>query len=73
MAHREDTLNRRLSLLTILSAIFMPLTLLSGIWGMNFESMPELSMDNAYEKALFGMLLLSLCLLYLFHRLGWAT
>ncbi|KAL7522013.1 hypothetical protein ACHAWX_006705 [Stephanocyclus meneghinianus] len=30
MAHREDTLNRRLGLLTILSSIFMPLTLLSG-------------------------------------------
>lgn len=37
MAHREQTLNQRLALLTILSAIFMPLTLLSGIWGMNFE------------------------------------
>ena len=49
MAHREDTLNRRLGLLTILSAIFMPLTLLSGIWGMNFESMPELSMQGAYQ------------------------
>lgn len=33
MSHREDTLNQRLALLTILSAIFMPLTLLSGIWG----------------------------------------
>lgn len=30
MAQREETLNRRLGLLTILSAIFMPLTLLSG-------------------------------------------
>lgn len=40
-AHRETTLNQRLALLTILSAVFMPLTLLSGIWGMNFENMPE--------------------------------
>ena len=53
MAHREDTLNRRLGLLTILSAIFMPLTLLSGIWGMNFESMPELSMQGAYQVRFF--------------------
>lgn len=73
MAQREQTLNRRLGLLTILSAIFMPLTLLSGIWGMNFESMPELSMEGAYQKALFGMLMLSLCLLYSFHRAGWTT
>ncbi|KAL7537539.1 hypothetical protein ACHAWF_005798 [Thalassiosira exigua] len=40
MSHRENTLNQRLALLTILSAIFMPLTLLSGIWGMNFEVSP---------------------------------
>eukprot|EP00804_Cyclotella_cryptica_P026649 CCRYP_019090-RA/>CCRYP_019090-RA protein AED:0.10 eAED:0.10 QI:0/0.75/0.6/1/1/1/5/427/833 len=71
MANREDTLNRRLGLLTILSSIFMPLTLLSGIWGMNFDSMPELSMQGAYQKALLGMLLLSLSLLYSFHRAGW--
>ena len=73
MSHREDTLNQRLALLTILSAIFMPLTLLSGIWGMNFESMPELQMENAYQKALFGMCMLALCMVYSFHRAGWST
>jgi len=46
MAKREVDLNQRLALLTILSAIFMPLTLLSGIWGMNFENMPELSAEG---------------------------
>lgn len=40
---------------------------------MNFESMPELSMEGAYQKALFGMLMLSLCLLYSFHRAGWTN
>ncbi|KAL7532116.1 hypothetical protein ACHAXR_004444, partial [Thalassiosira sp. AJA248-18] len=73
MAHREDTLNQRLALLTILSAIFMPLTLLSGIWGMNFENMPELEMEGAYPKALFGMFALALCMVYSFHRAGWST
>jgi len=73
MAHREESLNRRLALLTILSAIFMPLTLLSGIWGMNFEHMPELSMKWAYQKALLGMLALALCMVYSFHRAGWAS
>lgn len=72
MTHREDTLNQRLALLTILSAIFMPLTLLSGIWGMNFENMPELQMEGAYQKALFGMFLLALCMVYSFHRAGWS-
>ena len=73
MSHREDTLNQRLALLTILSAIFMPLTLLSGIWGMNFENMPELEMEGAYQKALFGMFLLALCMVYSFHRAGWSS
>lgn len=71
MVNREVVLNQRLALLTILSAIFMPLTLLSGIWGMNFENMPELSGEGAYYKALFGMFILALSLVYCFHRAGW--
>ena len=73
MTHREDQLNQRLALLTILSAIFMPLTLLSGIWGMNFENMPELQYENAYQKALLGMFILALCMVYSFHRAGWSS
>ena len=37
--HAQEKTNRRLGMLTILSAIFMPITLLAGIWGMNFEGM----------------------------------
>mmetsp|Transcript_22628 Transcript_22628/g.40816 ORF Transcript_22628/g.40816 Transcript_22628/m.40816 type:complete len:434 (-) Transcript_22628:185-1486(-) len=73
MSHREDTLNQRLALLTILSAIFMPLTLLSGIWGMNFENMPELEYEHSYQIALFGMFALALCLVYSFHIAGWSS
>ncbi|KAL3806080.1 hypothetical protein ACHAXA_000887 [Cyclostephanos tholiformis] len=72
MAKREVDLNQRLALLTILTAIFMPLTLLTGIWGMNFDYMPELSAEGAYYKALFGMLILALTLVYCFHRAGWS-
>ena len=54
MVNREVVLNQRLALLTILSAIFMPLTLLSGIWGMNFENMPELSGEGAYPLPYFS-------------------
>ena len=73
MAHREDNINQKMALLTILSAVFMPLTLLSGIWGMNFESMPELEMEGAYQKALLGMLLLALCMVYSFKRAGFTA
>ena len=47
MAKKEVNLNQRLALLTIFQAIFMPLTLLSGIRGMKFENMPELSGEGA--------------------------
>jgi Mg2+ and Co2+ transporter CorA len=40
---------------------------------MNFENMPELEMEGAYQKALFGMFLLALCMVYSFHRAGWAS
>lgn len=70
MSHREVTLNKRLALLTILSAIFMPLTLLSGIWGMNFKSMPELQPEGAYQKALIAMFSLAVIMVFCFRRSG---
>ena len=40
--------NRIIQILTILSAIFMPLTLIAGWYGMNFSGMPELRMPHGY-------------------------
>jgi len=62
-------LTRRLGMLTILSAIFMPMTLLAGIWAMNFENMPELTYSFSYPIAL-GFILLIGVLMYLFFRKG---
>lgn len=69
--YKQELLNRRLGLLTIISAIFMPLTLLAGIWGMNFEHMPELSHEHAYPAALSLMALLALGGAWLFYKRGW--
>ena len=38
----QERTNRRLGRLTIVSAIFLPMTFLAGIWGMNFKNMPLL-------------------------------
>ncbi len=40
-SHQQNRMNRRLAILTVVSAIFMPLTFMAGIYGMNFGNMPE--------------------------------
>lgn len=49
VAHRT---NKIMQVLTVLSAIFFPLTLIVGIYGMNFENMPELHWHYGYYYAL---------------------
>jgi magnesium transporter len=69
--HAQEKTNRRLGMLTILSAIFMPITLLAGIWGMNFESMPELGFAFGYPLALALMALIGSGMYLYFRRAGW--
>jgi magnesium transporter len=57
--------------LTVMSGILLPLTLISGIYGMNFEHMPELKWKLGYYLALGGMVVLGLTLFLVFRRLGW--
>jgi len=69
--HAQDKTNRKLGMLTILSAIFMPMTLLAGIWGMNFEIMPELKSAFSYPMALGVMALIGSGMYFFFRRTGW--
>jgi magnesium transporter len=69
--HAQDRTNRRLGRLTILSMIFMPITFLAGIWGMNFESMPLLSTGYGWVFALAIMILIAGGMYSYFHRKGW--
>jgi magnesium transporter len=55
----------------VLSAILLPLTLIAGIYGMNFENMPELRTRNGYYLTLAGMAALTIILLFYFWRRGW--
>ncbi|MDA0824891.1 MAG: hypothetical protein O3C28_21080 [Proteobacteria bacterium] len=58
-------------LLTVISGILLPLTLITGIYGMNFDHMPELHWRYGYAVVL-GVLAASGCSLYfLFRRLRW--
>jgi magnesium transporter len=69
--HAQDKTNHRLNILTILSAIFNPATLLAGIWGMNFAVMPELKFPFAYPLALGLMALVGTGMYIFFRRQGW--
>ncbi len=68
VAHRTNEIVR---VLTVISAIFLPLTLVAGIFGMNFEYMPELKLHNAYFFALTGMVIAAGGMLLLFKKKRW--
>lgn len=71
-AAQQDAMNRRLALLTILSAIFMPLTLIVGVYGMNFEVMPELHFRYGYPMVLGVMAAISGGLMWYFRSRWWS-
>ncbi|MCW8966878.1 MAG: magnesium/cobalt transporter CorA [Candidatus Pacearchaeota archaeon] len=64
-------LNQIMKVLTVVTVIFMPLTVLAGIYGMNFEYMPELKFRNAYFALLGVMGTLVAVLLMLFRKIRW--
>jgi magnesium transporter len=58
-------------MITILSGIFMPSTLLAAIWGMNFSWMPELQWPGSYPVALGLMAVMGVGIFLYFRRTGW--
>lgn len=64
-------LNHTMQVLTVITAIFVPLSFLVGLYGMNFEYMPELKMHNGYYVLLGFMATLAITLLVLFKRQKW--
>jgi magnesium transporter len=60
-----------MKLLTVISTIFIPLTFIVGVYGMNFDHMPELHWRYGYYAVMGIMLLISLVMLWLFRRKGW--
>ena len=63
--------NDVVKILTIFSAIVLPLSLIAGIYGMNFENMPELKTRYGYFLTLGLMVLVAIALLFYFWRKGW--
>ncbi len=56
----SNKMNSVMKTLTVFTAIFMPLTFIAGVYGMNFENMPELKYTNGYFYTLGGMVLIAI-------------
>ena len=64
-------LNETMKILTIISAIFVPMTFMAGIYGMNFEHMPELGWRYAYFVLLGVMAMMAVSMLVVFRKIKW--
>lgn len=70
-AVQGQRMNEIMKLLTIISTIFIPLTFIVGVYGMNFDYMPELRMKYGYFFTIGVMALIAILLLIYFNRRGW--
>lgn len=67
----QDQTNSKLGTLTVISAVFQPMALLAGIYGMNFQNMPELGWKYGYPLVIALMFSISGGMLLVFWRRGW--
>ena len=71
MSSVSNRMNEVMKVLTIIATIFIPLTFIAGVYGMNFNYMPELKWHWGYPAALMVMLLISIIMLFYFRRKKW--
>jgi len=64
-------MNEVMKVLTIFASIFIPLTFIAGVYGMNFAFMPELGWRWSYPAVLVVMALAAAALLVYFRRKRW--
>lgn len=68
---RSNRMNSIMKTLTVMTTIFMPLTFIAGVYGMNFVNMPELEWKAGYYIVIGVMLALGLGMYFWFKRKGW--
>lgn len=67
----SNRMNEVMKVLTIFAAIFIPLTFIAGVYGMNFAFMPELAWHWGYPVVIIVMALVAVVLLFYFRRKKW--
>ena len=67
----SNRLNEIMKVLTIFSAVMLPLTFIAGVYGMNFENMPELHSRYGYYVVWGLMIAVAVAMLTFFWRRGW--
>jgi len=67
----SNKMNQIMQVLTIIGTIFIPLTFLAGIYGMNFRYMPELEWRNAYPALWLIMITVTIIMIAFFRRRKW--
>jgi magnesium transporter len=71
MSSISNKMNEVMKVLTIFAAIFIPLTFIAGVYGMNFKHMPELSIPWAYPAVWIIIILVGVSLLAFFKHKKW--
>jgi len=71
MSNVSNKMNEVMKVLTVMASIFIPLTFIAGVYGMNFDNMPELHTENGYFVVLGIMFFILIFMLIYFKRKRW--
>ncbi len=71
MTHESNRMNEVMKVLTIIATVFIPLTFIAGVYGMNFQHMPELHAAWGYPVVLLVMLVVAGGMFLFFRRRHW--
>lgn len=71
LSSTSNAMNEVMKKLTVVATIMMPLTLITGIYGMNFKNLPEIYWELGYPFTLLLMLIIGIGMLFYLERKGW--
>jgi magnesium transporter len=71
LSGESNKMNQIMKVLTIIATIFIPLTFIAGIYGMNFENMPELKWEFGYYAIWILFFVIIILMLIFFRRKRW--